>query len=99
MNSILICIKNVNLYYIILFSSEILTIIIETLLIYLIGKEKILRSFIFVLLANFASYTVGMLLNLFALDAIIKIILSIIFMIFISLFLALRLSFFMDKYK
>lgn len=78
MNFILININDINWYYIVLVIYEILTVIIEVLLIHFICKFPFLRCLIFALIANAASFLVGFLVNTFVKKEIIKTILLIV---------------------
>lgn len=61
MNLTLASIDNKVIYTIVLYSSEIATILIESLVIYLVCKFKFLKVLLFALIANATSFIIGVL--------------------------------------
>lgn len=96
MNLILINLIDASYYYYFLALFEVLTVIIETLVLFLIFKEGLLRTFLFSLMANLISFSFGGFIIQFIKDEKGAIIGSIIFVVIagilfgISLFLAGR---------
>lgn len=65
MNIVLSFQQDVTIYNIILYSWEIGTVILETLIIFSINKTGFLKTLLFVFLANLASFLIGLLFNQF----------------------------------
>lgn len=65
MNIVLSFQQDVTIYNIILYSWEIGTVILETLIIFFINKTGFLKTLLFVFLANLASFLIGLLFNQF----------------------------------
>ncbi len=87
MNGSLLFIDPLN-YWLALPLFEAGTLVLETLVIVLINKTKVLKTFAFVFLANLASLALGLGLNRIPMNRLAELIVSVIFLILgISLFL------------
>ena len=80
MNFLLI-ILNQDHYYVYLAIFEFATVIIETLMIFMINKTDLQRTLLMTLLANLASFLVGFILNKVAIYKNVELILTIIFFV------------------
>lgn len=80
MNFLLI-ILNQDHYYVYLAIFEFATVIIETLMIFMINKTDLQRTLLMTLLANLASFLVGFILNKVAIYRNVELILTIIFFV------------------
>ena len=98
MNCLLIAL-NQDHYYVYLAIFEFATVIIETLMIFMINKTDLQKTLLFVLLANLASFLVGYILNKVAIYRNVELILTIVFYVIASGFLAFTAVLFALHYE
>ena len=72
---------NQDHYYVYLAIFEFATVIIETLMIFMINKTDLQKTLLFVLLGNLASFLVGIILNKVAIYKNVELILTIVFFV------------------
>lgn len=63
--NILLYLVSPNEYYVYLFIFEICTVILETLIIFIINKTDLVKTLLYVFLANLVSFIFGMMFNMF----------------------------------
>ena len=98
MNCLLIAL-NQDHYYVYLAIFEFATVIIETLMIFMINKTDLQKTLLFVLLANLASFLVGYILNKVAVYRNVELILTIVFFVIATCLLAFTAVLFALHYE